>query len=73
MMSKTNIKLELCDDERKNLRKNKIKKSEFLEYAYNELAILLNVPKDRVKEVYLFAYFQQIQSIGIEFTKDLVF
>lgn len=73
MISKTNIKLELSDDERKNLRKNKIKKSEILEYTSDELAILLNVPEDRAKDIYAFADFQQIPSIGIEFAKDLIF
>mgnify|MGYP003631784980 CR=1 FL=1 len=73
MKSKTNIKLELSDNERKNLRKNKIKKSDILEYASDELAILLNVPEDRARKIYAFADFQQIPSIGIEFAKDLVF
>lgn len=73
MKSKTNIKLELSDTERKNLRKNKIKKSEILEYASDELAVLLNVSEARAKEIYALADFQQIPSIGIEFAKDLVF
>jgi hypothetical protein len=73
MKSKTNIKLELSDTERKNLRKNKIKKSEILEYASDELAVLLNIREIRAKEIYAFADFQRIPSIGIEFAKDLVF
>ena len=73
MKSKTNIKLELSDNERTNLRKNKIKKSEILEYASDELAVLLNVSDVRAKEIYALADFQQIPSIGIEFAKDLVF
>jgi len=73
MKSKTNIKLELSDNERTNLRKNKIKKSEILEYASDELAVLLKVSDLRAKEIYALADFQQIPSIGIEFAKDLVF
>jgi len=73
MKRKTNIKLELSDNERTNLRKNKIKKSELLEYASDELAVLLNVSDVRAKEIYALADFQQIPSIGIEFAKDLVF
>lgn len=73
MKSKANIKLELSDSERKALRKNKIKKSEILEYASDELSVLLNIPEVRAKELYAFADFQQIPSIGIEFAKDLVF
>lgn len=73
MKSKTNIKLELSEIERKNLRKNKIKKSEILEYASDELAVLLNVSEVRAKEIFALVDFQQIPSIGIEFAKDLVF
>jgi Pathogenicity locus len=73
MKGKANIKLELSDNERTNLRKNKIKKSEILEYASDELAGLLNVSELRAKEIYALADFQQIPSIGIEFAKDLIF
>lgn len=73
MKSKSNIKLELSETERKNLRKNKIKKSEILEYAADELAVLLNISEVRAKEIYALADFQQIPSIGIEFAKDLIF
>lgn len=73
MKSKTNIKLELSDIESKNLRKNKIKKSEILEYASDELEVLLNVSETRAKEIYALSDFQRIPSIGIEFAKDLVF
>lgn len=73
MKSKTNIKLELSNDERTNLRKNKIKKSDILDYASDELSVLLNVSELRAKEIYALADFQQISSIGIEFAKDLIF
>jgi hypothetical protein len=73
MKSKSNINLELSDNERINLRKNKIKKSDILQYASDELAALLNISEDRAKELYAFADFQQVPSIGIEFARDLVF
>jgi len=73
MKSKTNIKLELSEIERQNLRKNKIKKSDILEYACDEIAVLLNISEIRAKEIYALADFQRIPSIGIEFAKDLVF
>lgn len=73
MKSKANIKLDLSDTERKSLRKNKIKKSDILEYAADELAVLLNITEIRAKEIYALADFQRIPSIGIEFAKDLVF
>ncbi|MCK5402157.1 MAG: helix-hairpin-helix domain-containing protein [Flavobacteriaceae bacterium] len=73
MKSKSNIKLELSDSERKNLRVNKIKKSEILEFASDELEVILNVSEARAKEIYALADFQRISSIGIEFAKDLIF
>ena len=73
MKIKTNINLELSETERKNLRNNKIIKSEILEYASDEIAVLLNITEARVREIYALADFQRIPSIGIEFAKDLVF
>lgn len=73
MKRKTNIKLELTDSERVNLRKNKIKISELADHAPEEIAVLLNIPEERAKELYALADFQRIPSIGIEFAKDLLF
>ena len=73
MKNKTNIRLELSDSERKNFRKNKIRKSEILDFACDELEVLLNISEERAKEIYALADFQQIPSIGIEFAKDLIF
>ena len=73
MKSKTTIKLELSDTERKNLRKNKIRKSEILNFCPDELEVLLTVSEARAKEIYALADFQRISSVGIEFAKDLIF
>lgn len=73
MKNKTNLKLDLSDSERKNLQKNKVKKSNILDFASDELEELLNVSETRAKEIYALADFQQIPSIGIKFAKDLVF
>lgn len=73
VVGKTNTKLDLSISERKNLRKHKIKKSEILEYAFDELAVLLEVSEIRAKEIHAILDFQQIPSIGIEFAKDLIF
>ncbi len=73
MKGKTNMKLELSDDERKLLRKNRIKKSEILEFSSDELSSLLNISELRARELYALADFQRIPSIGIEFAKDLIF
>ena len=57
MKRKTNIKLELSDNERTNLRKNKIKKSAILEYASDELSVLLNVSDVRAKDLVFLGYY----------------
>jgi Pathogenicity locus len=72
MKSKTIIKLPLTDVEKANLRKNKIKIANILDFATDELEVLLNAP-ERAKEIYALAEFQTVPSIGIKFAEDLVF
>ena len=73
MKSKSNIKLPLTDIEKANLRKNKIKIANVLDFAPDELVILLNATAERAKEIYALAEFQTVPSIGIKFAEDLVF
>lgn len=73
MKSKKNIKLPLTDVEKTNLRKNKIKIANVLDFAIDELEVLLNVTPERAKEVYALAEFQIVPSVGIKFAEDLVF
>ena len=73
MKSKINIKLSLTDTEKANLRKNKIKIANVLDFAIDELEVLLNATTERAKEIYALAEFQTIPSIGIKFSEDLVF
>lgn len=73
MKSKTNIKLPLTDIEKANLRKNKIKIANILDFATDELEVLLNATTERAKEIYALAEFQTIPSVGIKFAEDLVF
>jgi hypothetical protein len=73
MKNKTNIKLPLTDIEKANLRKNKIKIANILDFATDELEALLNATTERAKEVYALAEFQSVPSIGIKFAEDLVF
>ncbi len=73
MKKKTNIKLSLTENERKQLRKHKIKKVEILEFSPDELAELLSISENRAKEIYALADFQQVPTIGVEFAKDLIF
>ena len=73
MKSKTNIKLPLTAIEKVNLRKNKIKIANVLDFAIDELEVLLNATPERAKEVYALAEFQTVSSVGIKFAEDLVF
>ena len=73
MKSKTNIKLPLTDVEKANLRKNKIKIANILDFAPDELEVLLNATTERAKEIYALAEFQTVPSVGIKFAEDLVF
>ncbi len=73
MKSKTNIKLPLTDVEKANLRKNKIKIADILDFATDGLEVLLNATTERAKEIYALAEFQTVPSVGIKFAEDLVF
>jgi hypothetical protein len=73
MKNKTSIKLPLTDIEKANLRKNKVKIADILDFATDELEVLLNSTTERAKEIYALAEFQTVPSIGIKFAEDLVF
>jgi hypothetical protein len=73
MKNKINIKLPLTDIEKANLRKNKIKIANILDFATDELEVLLNATTERAKKIYALAEFQSVPSIGIKFAEDLVF
>jgi hypothetical protein len=73
MKNKSNIKLPLTDIEKVNLRKNKIKIANILDFATDELEVLLKSSTERVKEIYALAEFQTVPSVGIKFAEDLVF
>jgi Pathogenicity locus len=73
MKNKSNIKLPLTDIEKANLRKHKIKIGDILDFARDELEVLLNATSARVKEIYALAEFQSVPTVGIKFAEDLVF
>jgi hypothetical protein len=73
MKNKKNIKLPLTDIEKAKLRKNKIKVANILDFATDELEVLLNATPERAKEIHALAEFQTIPSVGIKFAEDLVF
>lgn len=73
MKNKTNMKLPLTDFEKANLKRNKVKIANILNYTPDELEVLLSLTPERVKEIYALAEFQTVPSIGIKFAEDLVF
>ncbi len=73
MKNKVNMKLPLTNVEKATLKRNKIKIADILNYASDELEVLLNSTPERVKELYALAEFQTVPSIGIKFAEDLVF
>jgi hypothetical protein len=73
MKNKTNIKLPLTEVEKINLRKSKIKIANIVDFATDELEVLLNSTPERAKEICALAEFQTVPSIGIKFAEDLVF
>lgn len=73
MVKKSNPKLNLSLVERMKLRKAKIKISEILDLAPDELEVILDTTTDRVKAIRALAEFQTVPSVGIKFAEDLVF
>lgn len=73
MKAKTNIKLPLSGPEKASLKRHKVRIAEILNYAPDELEVLLNVIAERAKEIYALAEFQTVPSIGPKFAEDMVF
>jgi hypothetical protein len=73
MGQKSSPKLNLSLEERKNLRKAKIKISEILDLAPDELEVILEINSERVKTLFALAEFQTVPSVGIKFAEDLIF
>lgn len=73
MKNKSNLKLPLTDSEKANLKKNKIKIANLLDFASDELEILLSATPERAKEIHALAEFQMVPSVGVKFAQDLIF
>ncbi len=71
--SRPNIKLDLTDHERRQLRRHKVKIADLTAYAVDELELMLQVPTHRARELFALADFQRIPTVGIEFARDLIF
>ena len=65
--------LPLTTAETQSLKKHKAKKSELLNFATDELEVLLSSSAERAREIRALAEFQTIPSVGIKFAEDLVF
>jgi hypothetical protein len=44
-----------------------------LNFAPDELAVILTVSPQRVKFIFILAAFQRVPSVGIKFAEDLIF
>ncbi|MBA4299790.1 Pathogenicity locus [Algoriphagus alkaliphilus] len=73
MISKKNLKLPLTDAEKARLRAHKIKMANILDFAVDELEVLLQASPERAKEIHALAEFQTVPSVGIKFAENLVF
>ena len=65
-------KLNLTDTEKQQLKKSGLKINRLNEFAADEIAVLLNVHKQRAKEISALIAFQSIPSIGPKFAWDLM-
>ena len=73
MKPKYKIKLTLTQAEKVSLKRNKKTIADIPELAIDEVEVMLNVTKERAKELFALAEFQTIPSIGIRFAEDLIF
>ena len=71
MKNKANIRLTLSDSEKGELRRQKIKISEILIFAVDELEIILDTNTERATNIYALAEFQTVPSIGLKFAENL--
>lgn len=63
----TYIKLPLTAVEKVNLRKNKIRIVDILDFATEVLEVLLNATAERAKEIRALAEFQTVPPVAIKF------
>lgn len=72
MRANKSPKLELDDQERTELRRNKIRLSDIHLKSVNDLCENLGVSEVRAKELKALSEFQSVPSIGPAFAKDLI-
>ncbi|PWK80566.1 pathogenicity locus Cdd1 protein [Mucilaginibacter oryzae] len=69
---KKSVNLLLSDDEKVKLRERKIKISELIRFAPDEIASILKASPQRAKEINALIEFQSIPSLGINFATELI-
>lgn len=73
MKKKIPARMNLTIAEKQRLRENKLKISDILNFAVDELEVLLSIPFERAREIHALSEFQTMPSVGIRFAEDLVF
>ena len=71
-MKHKNIKIPLTVIEKAKIKNSKVKICDILNFATDELEILLDISFERAKEIYSLIEFQTIPSIGLKFAEDLI-
>lgn len=69
---KKKIELELTAEEKQLLKDKKIKISQLMDYAPDEVASMLNASADRARDINAFMEFQSIPSLGQNFARELM-
>lgn len=67
------IKLPLTEAEKTSLKAHKLRPLQLLDFASDEIEVLLGVPTERAMELRALVEFQTLDSVGIRFAQDLVF
>ncbi|WP_430973109.1 helix-hairpin-helix domain-containing protein [Sunxiuqinia rutila] len=73
MKAKSTIKLPLLETEKAALKAHKVRLGELLNFAVDELEVLLDASPERAREIHALAEFQSIPWVGPRFAEDLVF
>ncbi len=67
------IKLPLTEAEKTSMKAHKLRPLQLLDFATDEIEVLLGVPTERSRELRALVEFQTLDSVGIRFAQDLVF
>jgi len=69
---KKKIELELTTEEKQLLKSKKIKISQLMDYAPDEVASILNASAERARDINALMEFQSIPSLGHNFARELM-